>query len=230
MAKTACFKGVWFQHFWPLTANNLIRSWSQCWSWCSLASETKLPKPFVVGEEERKGLAADTMQTPLKLNTWKKISRGWWLENSEGKSVLRVLNNRNPCPHPFSTPIWCFPSWWPIWKTHPYDLYKQTVTIHLSFSSSKLHLAVWNWASPRVAIRRVVVKVTKHPVPRSPSGLCFQSWAHCVLWNYTRQNVLWQLIISARRRPSNGLQYFTFIKAIRGSVRLDNRHFFSSAS
>lgn len=29
-AEMACLKGVWLQHFWPFTANSLIRSWSQC--------------------------------------------------------------------------------------------------------------------------------------------------------------------------------------------------------
>lgn len=79
------FKRSLVSAFLAPTANNLIRTWSQCWSWCSLASETKILQSFVVGEERRKGLAADTMQTSLKLNTWKKISRGWCPESSEGK-------------------------------------------------------------------------------------------------------------------------------------------------
>lgn len=54
----------------------------------------------------------------------------------------------------------------------------------------------------------------------------FQRSAYCVLWNYMRRNVLWQEIISTHQRPGNRLQHFTFIKAIRGSVRLDNRNFF----
>lgn len=85
VAEMACLNGVWLQRFWPFPANSLIRSWSQCWSWCSLASETKLHKSFVAEAEGRRGLAADTVQTLLKPNTWKKISRGRCPESSKGK-------------------------------------------------------------------------------------------------------------------------------------------------
>lgn len=88
MAKMACLKGVWLQHFWPFAANSLIRRWSQCWSWCSLASETKIRRSFVAEAEGRRGLAADTVQTLLKPNTWKKISRGPCPESSQGKVSL----------------------------------------------------------------------------------------------------------------------------------------------
>lgn len=54
----------------------------------------------------------------------------------------------------------------------------------------------------------------------------FQRLAYCVRRNYTRRNVLRQNVISACQRPSDRLQYFTCLKAIRGSVRLDNRNFF----
>lgn len=67
------------------TANSLIRSWSQCWSWCSLASKTNLLKSFVVGEEKIKSPAADTVQASLKLNTWRKVSGGRCLESAGGK-------------------------------------------------------------------------------------------------------------------------------------------------
>lgn len=89
--------------FLALTANSLIRSWSQCWSWYSLASETKILKSFVAGVEEGKSLAADTPQTPLKPNTWKTVSRGRRLQRAEGQVsseywITAVL------PQPLCTP------------------------------------------------------------------------------------------------------------------------------
>lgn len=213
----ACLKGVWFQHFWPLTANSLIRSWCRSWSWCSLASETKLLQSFVVGEETRKGLAADTLQTSLKLNTWKKISSGWCLESSEG-SVLGVLNNHNPSPTPSPAPFDV---------SHPGDLSKRLIHIIcinrqlpytflflIKASSGRLESGIAS-SSHRAcsgeSYKTPTAALTELPV--------FQTLAYCVPWNYTRKNVLWEIIISARQRPSSGLQYFTFIKAIRGSFR-----------
>lgn len=164
------------------------------------------------------------MQTSLKLNTWKKISRGvsWELRR---KSVLRVLNNRNPSPHPALSPFDV---------SHPSDLSKRLIHMIrinrlLPYTSLLLIKASPGCLESGIAssshqafggesYKTFTAVLTELPV--------FQRLAYCVLWNYKKKNVLWQKIISACQRPSNRLEYFTFIKAIRGSVRLDNRNFF----
>lgn len=180
----ACLKGVWFQHFWPFTANNLIRSWSQCWSWWSLASETQILKSFVAGEEKRKSFSSWQSADPLKTKHLKanfKRVMSWELRR---KSVFRVLNNRPPPPPTPSSP--------PFDVSHPSDLSKRLThmicinrllpyTSRCLIKASSGRLGSGTGPSGHQEGSGESYKTSTATLAEPPA---FSRLAHCGLWNY----------------------------------------------
>lgn len=141
---------------------------------------------------------------------------------SRRPSVLRVLNHRGPPPALLQPTWWSPPRCLSPRLIHMICVNRQSYTSLplIKASPSRLESGL---ASRSHAASGESYKTSTAVLPQPP---VFQRSAYCVLWNYMRQNVLWQEIISTHQRPGNRLQHFTFIKAIRGSVRLDNRNFF----